>query len=91
MGGAGDTGMDLLVEAAGALDVAATACEAPEDAARLSSLAVRIRRYLALSRSTTTLGMPRIPSSVSQLTHESVVHRSGAVQHSHVRVLPDGR
>ena len=89
MVGAGDTGMDLLVEAADALEMAAGACELPEDAAHFSLLADRVRRYLALSRSTTTLGMPRIQSNVNRLTVESVVHRSGMVQGSHVRILPD--
>jgi hypothetical protein len=89
VGGAYDTGMDLLIEAAKALDTASDACEAPEDAARFSALADRVRSYLAVSRPTTTLGMPRIPPGGNRLTDESVIHRSGAVQLSHIRVLPD--
>ena len=87
--GAYDTGMDLLMEVAQALDIAGGACEAPEDAARFSELADRVRIYLAVSRPTTTLGMPRIPSVDNRLTAETVIHRSGAVQQSHIRVLPD--
>jgi hypothetical protein len=60
-----DTGMELLAEAAHALEVAGGACEAPEDAAEFMALAVRVRDYLAVSRPTTTLGMPRIPPSGS--------------------------
>jgi hypothetical protein len=89
MGGACDTGMDLLMEVAQALDIAGGACEAPEDAARFSALADRVRTYLAVSRPTTTLGMPRIPSVDNRLTKETVIHRSGADQQSHIRVLPD--
>jgi hypothetical protein len=77
------------MEAAQALDIAAGACEAPEDAARFSALADRVRTYLAVSRPTTTLGMPRIPSVDNRLTKETVIHRSGADQQSHIRVLPD--
>src|ERR1039458_8646760 len=87
--GAYDTGMDLLIEAAHALDMASDACEAPEDAARFSALADRVRTYLAVSRPTTTLGMPRIPSSENRLTAESVIHRSGTVEQSHIRLLPN--
>ena len=87
--GAYDTGMDLLIEAAHALDMASDACETPEDAARFSALADRVRTYLAVSRPTTTLGMPRIPPGGNRLTDERVIHRSGAVQQSHIRVLPD--
>jgi hypothetical protein len=84
-----DTGMDLLIEAANALDIAGEACESHEDAARFFALAERVRGYLALSRPTTTLGMPRIPSSDNRLTDEGVIHRSGADQHSHIRIVPD--
>ena len=87
--GAYDTGMDLFMEVAQALDIAGGACEAPEDAARFSELADRVRIYLAVSRPTTTLGMPRIPSADNRLTAETVIHRSGAVQQSHIRVLRD--
>jgi hypothetical protein len=89
MVGAYDTGMDLLVEAADGLDMAASACDAVEDAALFSSLADRIRRYLAVSRPSTTLGMPRIPSGENRLKDESVIHRSGASQPSHIRVIAD--
>jgi hypothetical protein len=83
-----ETGMDLLIEAVEALDVASEACDAPEDAALFSTLADRIRSYLAMSRPSTTLGMPRIPSGGNRLTDESVIHRSGTVQPSHIRVIP---
>jgi hypothetical protein len=89
MVGAYDTGMDLLVEAADALDTAGDACDAPEDATYLTSVADRIRRYLAVSRPSTTLGMPRIPSGQNRLTDDTVVHRSEANQPSHIRVISD--
>jgi hypothetical protein len=89
MVGGYDTGMDLLIEAAQLLELASGNCEAEEDADRFSELAGRVRRYLALSRPTTTLGMPRVPSSSTELTHEGVVHRTGQSQQSHIRVLPD--
>lgn len=89
MVGTYDTGMDLLIEAAATLDLAATACEAPEDAERFRSVVERIHRYLAVSRPSTTLGMPQIPSHETRLTDENVIHRSSANQHSHVRVIPD--
>ncbi len=89
MAGARDTGMDLLVEAVHALDLAAAACDAPEDAAHFSALAERVRSYLEVSRPTTTLGMPRIPTVDNQLTHEDVIHRTGENRQSHIRVLPD--
>lgn len=84
-----NTGMDLLITAAQALDVAAEACETPEDAARFAALADRIRRYLAVSRPTTTLGMPRIPSVDNRLTDEGVIHRTAETRQTHIRVLPD--
>ncbi len=84
-----DTGMDLLVEAADALDMAAGACDEPGDAALFDGLAGRIRRYLAVSRPSTTLGMPRIPSGENRLTDAGVIHRSGASQPSHIRVIPE--
>jgi hypothetical protein len=80
--------MDLLVEAAEALDLAGGACEAPEDAALFSALADRVRAYLATSRPTTTLGMPRIPSAENWLADESVIHPSKD-EHSHIRLLPN--
>jgi hypothetical protein len=84
-----DTGMELLIEAADALDMTAKASEASEDRERFSSLANRVRSYLAVSRPTTMLGMPRILSSDHRLTEESVIHRSGPHQPSHIRVLPE--
>jgi len=89
MVGAYDTGMDLLVEAANALDAAGAACDAAEDATYLTSVSDRIRRYLAVSRPSTTLGMPRIPSDQNRLTDDTVVHRSGENQPSHIRVISD--
>ncbi len=82
------TGMDLLVEAAQALDMAAGACESAEDAELFSALAERVRAYLATSRPTTTLGMPRIPSADNWLSDESVVHPS-EMERSHIRLLPN--
>lgn len=81
--------MNLLIEAADALDSASGACEAPDDETYLSSLADRIRRYLAASRPTTAIGMPRIASNDDRLLDERIVHRSGAEQSSHVRILWD--
>jgi hypothetical protein len=82
-----DTGMDLLIEAANDLDEAAGACESSEDAARLFALADRIRSYLATSRPTTTLGMPRIVSDHVRLTDENVIHRTREFNKSHIRIL----
>ncbi len=89
MVGAYDTGMELLVEAAAALEAAGAACDSPEDATYLTSVADRIRGYLAVSRPSTTLGMPRIPSDQNRLTDDTVVHRSGESQPSHIRVISD--
>jgi hypothetical protein len=83
-----DTGMGLLVEAADALDMAGEACDDQEDASRFFALADRLRGYLAESRPTTTLGMPRIKSADNQLTEEGVIHRTGAFQQSHIRIIP---
>ena len=88
MAGAYDTGMGLLIEAADALRLAGQACDAPEDAERFSTLADRVRDYLEVSRSTTTLGMPRIPPGANRLTDDGVIHRSGGAGQSHIRVLP---
>jgi hypothetical protein len=84
-----DTGMNLLVEAAEALEMAGNACDAPEDGAGFLALADRVRTYLAVSRPSTTLGMPRIPTVGNRLTDESVIHRTGGLGQSHIRVLPD--
>jgi hypothetical protein len=82
-----DTGLDLLTESADALDATAGACESSDDAARLSALAARIRSYLATSRSTTPLGMPRIVSDAGRLTEEDVIHRTAEFNTSHIRIL----
>jgi hypothetical protein len=84
-----DTGMDLLTESANELDMTAGACESSEDAARLFALADRIRSYLATSRPTTTLGMPRIVSDEVRLTDENVIHRTAGFNQSHIRILSE--
>ena len=84
-----DTGLDLLIESANELDMTAGACESSEDAARLSALADRIRNYLAMSRPTTTLGMPRIVSNEVRLTDENVIHRTAGFNQSHIRILSE--
>ena len=89
MTGAYDTGMDLLLESASTLEMAAGACESSDDAASLFALADRIRSYLAMSRPTTTLGMPRIVSDDTRLTDEDVIHRTGEFNKSHIRILSD--
>jgi hypothetical protein len=89
MTGANDTGMDLLIESANTLEMAAAACESSEDGACLYALADRIRGYLSMSRPTTTLGMPRIVSEVARLTDEDVIHRTKKFNTSHVRILSD--
>ena len=89
MTGAYDTGMDLLIESATTLEMAAGACESSEDAAGLFALANRIRSYLAMSRPTTTLGMRRIVSDDARLTDEDVIHRTGEFNKSHIRILSD--
>jgi hypothetical protein len=83
------TGMELLVEAADVLEAAAGACDDKADADHITDLAVRVRAYLASSRSTTPLGMPRIASSPSRLADEMVVHRTTSRQTSHIRIVPD--
>ncbi len=89
MAGAYDTGMELLIESANELDLVGGACESADDAARLFALADRIKSYLALSRPTTTLGMPRIVSDDARLTDEDVIHRTGDFDRSHIRILSD--
>ena len=89
MTGAYDTGMDLLIESANELDMVAGACESSEDAARLAALAERIRSYLAMSRPTTNLGMPRIVSDEVRLTDEDVIHRTAESNKSHIRILSE--
>ncbi len=81
------TGIELFAEAAAALEVAASACEDPTDAAGFADLAGRVRAYLATSRSTTPLGMPHILSGPNQLDDEMVVHRTGPDRPSHVRIV----
>ena len=83
------TGMELMLEAAGVLEAAAGACDDPGDAAHITDLAHRVRSYLASSRSTTPLGMPRIASAPSRLDDEMVVHRNPSKQSSHIRIVPD--
>ena len=82
-----DTGMNLLIESANALELVAGACESSDDAARLFALAERVRNYLAASRPTTTLGMPRIVSDDVRLTDENVIHRTAEFNTSHIRIL----
>jgi hypothetical protein len=89
MTAANDTGMDLLIESANTLDLAAGACDSSEDAEHLFALADRIRSYLSMSRPTTTLGMPRIVSEVARLTDENVIHRTEEFNKSHVRIVSD--
>ena len=84
-----DTGMELLVEAANALDVAGGACDSSEDGDRFFALALRVRNYLSMSRATTTLGMPRIVSDETRLTDDRVIHRTGEFNGSHIRILPE--
>ena len=84
-----DTGMELLIESANALEMAGGACDSAEDADRFYALSKRVRNYLALSRATTTLGMPRIVSNENRLTDDQVIHRTGEFNGSHIRVLPD--
>jgi len=84
-----DTGMDLLIESANALEMVAGVCESSDDAARLFALSDRIRRYLDTSRPTTTLGMPRIVSDSARLEDENVVHRTDEFNTSHIRILSD--
>jgi len=84
-----DTAMDLLHESLDALEASAVACEEQADADRLQHLADRIRRYLATSRPTTTLGMPRIASESAELTAAQVVRRSEEDRYGHVRIVPE--
>jgi hypothetical protein len=84
-----DTGMDLLIESATTLEMVAGVCESSEDAAGLLALADRIRSYLAMSRATTTLGMPRIVSDDVRLADEDVIHRTGEFNNSHIRILSE--
>ena len=84
-----DTAMQLLMESAEILEASAVACELPEDAERLGSLAQRIRRYLATSRPTTTLGMPRITSDANELTAAQVIRRTEEYQYGHVKIVPE--
>ena len=89
MAEAHDTAMDLLHESADALEASAAACEEPADAEHLRHLAGRIHRYLATSRPTTTLGMPRIASEATELSATRVVHRSQDDRYGHVRIVPE--
>jgi hypothetical protein len=89
MASAFDTGMGLLIETADALEMAGGACDSSEDAEHFFSLAQRVRNYLAMSRATTTLGMPRIVSDEARLTDENVIHRNGESDRTYIRILPD--
>jgi hypothetical protein len=83
-----DTGLGLLTEAAAALQAAADACDDPTDTLDLGHLATRIQAYLASSRPTTTLGMPRITSAAHELAEDAVVRRSEGNNFGHVRIVP---
>jgi hypothetical protein len=89
MAGTYDTGMELLIESADALEMAGSACESSVDADAFFALAQRVRNYLSMSRATTTLGMPRIVSDNARLTDERVIHRTGEFDRTHIRILPD--
>ena len=84
-----DTAMDFLLESADALEASAGACEESGDAAHLRALADRIRRYLATSRPTTTLGMPRITSDSNELSAAMVIRRAEDNRYGHVRIVPE--
>src|SRR5579872_7499257 len=73
MGDGYDTGMSLLTAAADCLEAAATDDEPPGE--ELSRLAERIRRYLAVSRSTTPLGLPHVLTAPQNLLTEEMVVR----------------
>jgi len=79
--------MALLEAAADTLAAVASACEDPLDAADLSELATRITNYLSTSRSTTTLGMPRIVSVSNELSDDMVVRQEHGGQSTHVRIV----
>jgi hypothetical protein len=84
-----DTAIGLLNQAAETLTSAAQMCEEPADARELVGLADRITAYLATSRSSTMLGMPRIVSSATELSDEMVVRRRDDAQPGHVRIVPN--
>jgi hypothetical protein len=84
-----DTAMGLLEEAAAVLAATSAACDEAGDAERLSALAERISRYLATSRPTTPLGMPRITSVGTTLSDEMVVRRERDDRYGHVRIVPE--
>jgi hypothetical protein len=84
-----DTGMELLVESAQALELAGSACDSSEDADAFFALAQRVRNYLSQSRATTTLGMPRIISENARLSDERVMHRTAENDRTYIRILPD--
>ncbi len=81
------TGLALLAEVADALEGVAGACDDPSDAVGFADLADRVRAYLASSRPTTPLGMPHILSAPGRLDDRLIVHRTGADQSSHVRIV----
>lgn len=87
-----DTAMDLLLESADALEASAAAATSADDAgtaAHLGQLAARIRRYLETSRPTTTLGMPRITSTSTELSAAMVIRRQDGERFGHVRIVPE--
>ena len=89
--GGSDTGMNLLLEAADALDDAAGAREEPEEATRFSALADRARRYVAPTpqptRPATTAASPRLDSYrrspravITQRSYEDLLKALGEAQ-----------
>lgn len=80
----GSTGLELLLEVAGTLEILSDACEDADDGHQLAALAGRVRAYLAASRPTTPLGMPLIESQSNRLTVDTVVR---AEQGSHIRIV----
>lgn len=80
----GTTGLELLLEVAGTLEILSESCENADDGDRLADLAGRVRAYLAASRSTTPIGMPLIESQSNRLTVDKVVR---AETGSHIRIV----
>lgn len=80
----GSTGLELLLEVAGTLEILSDACEDADDGRQLAALASRVRAYLAASRPTTPLGMPLIESQSNRLTVDKAVR---AEHGSHIRIV----
>lgn len=78
------SGLELLEMAADALDASSLACDDPGDGRRLSGLAARIRDYLASSRPSTPVGMPRI---VAESGRSPVGAERAPPRQSHVRMV----